>query len=850
MEPSRRRDRNNNGNGIVMTLIRDFRQDVRYAFRMLGRKPGFTIVAVLAIALGIGVNTALFSIYNSVALKLIPVKDPGQVVRLKRWFQNGSLGDLQYYFSYPEYVYLRDHNDVFANMVAVSSMTSILASISEPGKPAAADSEKLQGQLVSANYFEAFGIAPELGRTFMAGEDRAPGGNPFLILSHAFWKRRFHGDHQIVGRTVRTKDAVFTIIGVTPEKFTGTNAYLVPQIPDFWVPLSMQTQISPGRDWMNGASDPEFQIQARVKPGASFLPAQQRVDSLLREFTGTYNERQKTSALTFERAALFGFVDDTGFRLVVAALMIAVGLVLLVACANVANILALGASRQREIGIRFALGAARSRVVRQLLTESALLALAGGGVAMVLSTWSTQLLWISIQKVLAGSPFDGLNMDLSSDFHVFGYTLIASIGTALLSGLVPTIQVTAPRLASSLKDEGGLPVRRVRLRSVLLSVQVTVSVLFLIGAGLLLRGLIRAEDANVGYDTRSLFVLETDFRADRIKVAEQQQRLFEQLKGVPEVRSAAFGTAPLFGTWTPPILVDTVKDRTLASWASETYFDAFGIDIVRGRAFTRKEATSGAPVAVISESTARRFWPAQDPLLKHFKLDLRFNAKYTEFEVVGIARDVRFANPTRVDPAHVYLATDAASPNALMFRIQGDRQSALAAVRSRVESVDENLVPSLKFVNLEQGPLWVHKTMPQLMTGFFGSLGVLALMLAGVGIYGVMSYMVHQRVREIGVRVALGAGRGDVLGMIFLQGLRPVGIGIVLGIAGALTLSWMVHTSLAFPGSSDFFHGVAFYDPVAVLSLSCFVVIISALACIVPARRAFRVDPMVALRHE
>src|SRR5215471_3417756 len=223
-----------------MSLLKDFRQDVRYALRMLGRKPGFTLVAVLAIALGIGVNTALFSIYNSVALKLIPVKDPGQVVRLKRWFQNGSLGDLQYYFSYPEYVYLRDHNDDFANMVAVSSMTSILASIPEPGKPAAADPEKLQGQLVSANYFEAFGIGPELGRTFMSGEDRAPGGNPFLILSHAFWKRRFHGDPQIVGRTVRTKDAVFTIIGVTPEKFTGTNAYIVPQIPDFWAPLSMQ----------------------------------------------------------------------------------------------------------------------------------------------------------------------------------------------------------------------------------------------------------------------------------------------------------------------------------------------------------------------------------------------------------------------------------------------------------------------------------------------------------------------------------------------------------------------------------------------------------------------------------
>jgi predicted permease len=433
---------------------------------------------------------------------------------------------------------------------------------------------------------------------------------------------------------------------------------------------------------------------------------------------------------------------------------------------------------------------------------------------------------------------------------VFAYTLIVSVVTALLFGLVPTIQVTAPRLASALKDEGALPGGRARLRSILLTVQVMVSVLFLIGAGLLFRGLIRAEDVNVGYDTRSLFVLQADFGVDRTKVAAQQQRLLEQLKNVPEVRSAAFGTAPLFGTWTPAIEVDAVRDRTLASMASDTLFDTLGIDIVRGRGFSKTEASTGAPVAIISESTARRFWPAGDPLLKHIKLDLRFTGQYTDFQVVGIAKDIRFANPTRIDPAHVYLATDAAVPNALMFRIQGDRQNALAAVRNRVEAVDENLVASLQFVNLEQGPLWVHKTLPRLMTGFLGSLGILALTLAGVGIYGVLSYLVHQRIREIGVRMALGAAGRDVLGMIFAQGLRPVGIGIVLGVAGAISLSWMAHKTIVFPGSSDFFHGVAFYDPVAVLGLSSFVVIISALACIVPAHRALQVDPIVALRHE
>jgi predicted permease len=439
-------------------------------------------------------------------------------------------------------------------------------------------------------------------------------------------------------------------------------------------------------------------------------------------------------------------------------------------------------------------------------------------------------------------------MNLSPDLRTFGYVFFISVVTAVLFGLLPSLQVTAPHIGYALKDGGS--VRRSRLRSVLLTMQVFVSVIFLVGSGLLIRGLVRAEDTNVGYDTRSIYVLQADFGFDQAGAAAMRQRILEQIQSLPEIRRAALGTAPLFGTWTPPILVDGYRDRTLASFASDTYFDTMGIDIVRGRAFTNREATSGSSVAIISESTARRFWPAEDPLLKHLKLDLRFTGHYTDFEVVGVARDVRFANPTRVDPAHVYIATNASSPNALMFRIQGDRQSALAAVRKGVETVNENLIPNLNLVNLEQVPLWVHKTMPRVLTLFFGVLGVLALSLAGVGIYGVMSYIVNQRVKEIGIRVALGAAESDVLGMCFLQGLGPVAMGIVSGVGGALALSWMVHTTLVFPGSSDYFHGVAFYDPISVLGLSSFVAAVAVIASIVPARRALRVDPMVALRHE
>ena len=641
------------------------------------------------------------------------------------------------------------------------------------------------------------------------------------------------------------------MIGVEPEKFTGTNAYLVPQVPDFWAPLSMQPQLVPGQDWLHDPKIAEFQIIGRLKESFAPAAAQAQIDPLLRQFQETSKEQQKTRAVTLERPSLFGNVDDIGFRLIVSALMLAVGLVLLVACANVANmLLALGATRQREIGVRIALGASRMRIVRQLMTESIVLAAAGGVLAVAFSIWCAGFLWNTLQKALAGSPFDGatLHMNLDPDIRTFGYTFLVSMLTAVMFGLLPSLQLAVPSIGYALKEGGGI--RQSRVRSLLLTMQVFVSVVFLLGAGLLIRGLIRAEDTNVGYDTRNIFVLEADLGWDPGKASTLRRRILDQLQNLPEIRRAALGTAPLSGTWTPPIVVDGERDRTLASQASGTYFETLGIDIVRGRAFSDREAASGAAVAIVSEATARRFWPGKDPLLKHLKLDLRFTGQYTDFEVVGVARDVRFANPTRIDPAHVYVATNAAGPNALLFRIQGDRQSALAAVRKSVEAIDENLIPNLNLVNLEQGPLWIHKTMPRVMTVFLASLGVLALVLAGVGIYGVTSYIVNQRVKEIGIRVALGAASEDVLRMFFRQGMGPVMVGIVLGVAGALSLSWVVHSTLTFPGSSDFFHGVPFYDPIAVLGPSLFVAAVALVSSAVPARRALRVDPITALRHE
>ncbi len=814
-------------------------KDLRYASRRLIQNPGFTMAAVLTIALGIGVNTALFSVYNAVALRPLPVVHPDEVVRLKRWFQDGYRGDQQYRFSYDEYGYIREHSDAFTGVVA-SSMVS----------PVVSDFGKFQVEIVSVNYFDVLGIRPEAGRTFLADEGRAFATNP-IVLSHLFWVRQFNADPQVLGKTLKTKNAVFTVIGVATEAFSGTT--LTPIVPDFWGVLEAQDLRN--LDWLNGSDDSKFNMLARVKPAVSLAAAQGQVDVLLRQFPRTKPEPVKTSSVTIERTALFGNVDDYGFRIAAAAAMFVVGLVLLVACANLANVmLAHGTARQREIGIRLALGAGRTRIVRQLLTESFLLAILGGITGLFASTWTIQFLWSRITTSIA-APFIGgatVRLDLTPDIRVYGYAMLMSVITSMLFGLLPALQITRPELASSLKDQSGFfgqRMRRSRLRSIFIAAQVTISVLFLLVGGLLMRGLLRLENSDPGFETRTVYTLGTDFGRGPEAVS-RQHRVIDRLKTLPEIRSVTRGYAPLYGTYTPPIIVDRKADRTLASYAADSYFDLLSIPIVRGRGFTEQEAREGAHVAIISESTARRFWPAEDPLSKRLKLDLAFRGTFTEFEVVGIAKDVRFANPTRIDPAHVYLPTNDSGLSGLLFRIQGDRESALAAVRKTLEGVDASLLPYLQMRSLEEGPLALLRFATGFFTYFVTVLAALTLTLAAVGIYGVMAFLVGQRTKEIGIRIALGAPSATILRNIIVEGLPPVFVGALLGLTGAMTVSWVLHARLAFPGSSDFLHGVPFYDPVVFVGLSCFVIAIAALASFVPARRALKVDPMIALRHE
>jgi len=832
-------------------------QDLRHACRSLWHSPGFTLVAVITLALGIGVNATLFTAYNAVALKPLPVANPKQVVRLERWFQNRGVGDIQYAFSDPEYVYCRDHNDVFSGLVAASWPIRVLADIRNGGSQIV-DTETLQGELVSANYFSDLGIVARIGRTFLPDKDREAAGATVVVLSDSFWQRRFNGDSHILGHVIVMNGVAFAIVGVAPEEFTGTSVGLL--VPDFWAPLSMQSQLVPGQDWHNEPMVKQLQILARLKPSTTLKQAQAQTDILIRQFATTYPERDPTKVVTLQHTSFLGNTEDTRFQAVVAGLMLIVGMVLMLACANIANmLLARGVARQREIAVRLALGASRSRVIRHLLTESILLSLAGGMAGLLLSVWTSKLLLVVVERILEGPLTAGLvlKLNLSPDIRVFAYTLSVSVVTGVLFGLSPALQFTRPELTTALKDEAtffGQRLSRSRVRGALVAAQVTVSTVLLISAGLLLRGMIRSQAAGTGFETRRVFLLSADFGRNPAKAAAMERRLIDRLKTLPAVKNAGFGYAPLLGTWTPPIIVEgpraSLRGRTLASYASDTYLDTLGIALLRGRSFTRQEAEKGAPVAVISESTARRFWPEEDPLGKRFQLDMYFRGNLTEFEVVGIAKDVRFANLTRIDPAHVYLPTNMTEPYTMLVRVQGDTQAAVAAARAALGGLSGTLLPSLSLISLDEGPLRIHKTLAQTLAMLGAILASLALTLAAVGIYGVMAFLVGQRVREIGIRMALGATPGGVLNAIVLQGLRPVLVGIVFGIAGASGLSWTLHTSLAFPGSSDLLYGIPFYDPATFLGVSFLIMSVAVAASALPAQRALRVDPMVALRYQ
>jgi len=838
--------------------------DIRYGMRMLGRSPGFTAVAVLTLALGIGVNTTLFTAFDSLALKPLPVNDPDRIVRFKRWFASGASGT-QDAFSYPEYLNYRDQNHVFRGVIAVSWPTQVLATMpAESAREASAPREPqpLECQLVSGNYFSILGINASVGRVFGAEENQVPGTNPVIVLSHPFWQRQFNSDRQISGRTLEVNATSFTIIGVAPPDFIGTGN--PPEVPDFWAPLAIEKQLIPRQDWLQEPADRPLQVLGRLAPGMSLGKAQGEAGVLTRQFGRAHPAPDETIALTLRHAAYFGETDELWFRTFVAGLMAVVGLVLLVACVNLANMLLAGAAhRQKEIGTRLALGASRGRLIRQLLTESVLLAMLGGGAGLLFSLWATKLAWIGLLRLtqaLLGSRI--FVAPLTPDVRVFLYAFGLAVITGVLFGLWPALQSSKADLTHALKAEGsatGQPPSQSRFRSFLVGGQVAVSIVLLISSGLLLRALLKSQAANPGFETKSVFLLRLDLGSDKAKALVAKRQVIVRLQTLPEVAEVALTNRPPYlGTMTLLLEVEGSKappkslpSETLLNYVSPSYFPTLGIPIVRGRGFTPQEAEQLLPVVIVSESTARQAWPGEDPVGKHLKLAQPFRDRggWKEYEVRGVAKDVRFFNLTRIDPVYVYLPTNPSESNSVLIHAASSPRDTLASVRASLGDFDKSLLPRLGFLSLDKFKD-TQELLPQAAAIFAAILAFLSLTLAAVGIYGVMAYLVTERTREVGIRLAFGASKNDVLRLMVRQGMLPVSVGAACGLAVSTAISGVLRAILIFPGSYDLLFGVSAFDPATYGGLTAFLAGIALLACYLPARRAMRVDPILALRYE
>ena len=843
--------------------MRTFPQDIRYAARVLLKSPGFTIVAVLTLALGIGANTAIFSLIDAALLKPLPLKNPQQLV-LFQWDDNkwppqfGQTGwDSKYSFSYSAFEQFRAQTKAFSAVFAWVPLgfNNQNTTVELNGEPTVAN-----GQMVSGEYFSGLGAAPLLGRAITQADENR-GAPRVAVISYAYWSRQFDRDHSILGRSVNLNGIPFSIVGVMPPSFYGAQ---VGTEPDLWIPFDDKANLRP---WSTNPGGPNstdsfftarnwlcLNVMGRLNAGVTQAQAQGALDAVFRQFVTADWHPAKPDDVPHMmlRAGSQGLPQlQEGVQQPLVILMIAVGLVLLIACANVATLLlARATARKKEMSIRLAIGASRSRLIRQLLTESVLTSALGGALGLVFADWGAKTL-----LALMSTSDSNIVLDAGVDSRVLFFTLAVALLTGILFGLAPALRASKLDLASAMKDDAGnLSGARDkhRLGQSLIVAQVAASLVLMIGAGLFVRSLVNYENDSFGFDQRNLLTFGLDpTRAGYAdaRLINLYSQLLDRIQSLPGVKSATLiSNAPMSG-WsanTTATIEGAAKGQGSYNvrWqkVGPDFFPTMGIPVIAGRGILRSDTPASPHVAVVDETFVRKFLPGQNPIGHRLSLNSRYDPA-DSFEIVGLVKPVELTDPQALPRPKAYMPFTQFphNPREMFFEVRS--QGPPATVVSELRDVVHQADPSLPLMNLKtqkeatSDALLLQRLFAKLTTVF----GLVALLLATIGLYGTMAYAVTRKTHEIGIRMALGASPRDILAMAIGQGITLTLFGVAIGVAGALGITRLI---------SSMIFGVAPYDPLTFVAVAAILGAVALLACYIPARRAMRVDPLVALRHE
>ena len=805
--------------------------DVHYALRQLRNSPGFAITVILSLTLGLGANTTIFTFVNALLLRPPAVVDGGTLVEVMTHNVKASGIEAYSSLSYPGYVNLRDHNRSLSGFAAFDGDPRIV-SWSHGG-----EGEIVYGQLVSNNFFSVLGVEPALGRFFPPHQDDGGSSAPAVVISYSFWQRQFGGDRAVIGRVLVLNGASYTVVGVAPASFMGV---LIGSRHDFWTTLAMTPILIHDQHRMGSDTTTWLFGVGRLKPGVSKNEAQADLTVLTRSAHSSDPNAAVVDALAFPLQIVPG-----PFRGYVAAftglLMAAVGLVLLIACANAANlVLARATTRRRELAVRSALGASRFRIIRQALTESLMLSMMGGAGGLLVAYWSIPAL-LSLKP--ATIP---VSIDAPLDWRVFSFALFASLLSGVAFGVMPALRSTRRDLLPALKDGRGLDgPRRSRLRGSIVVAQITVCLVLLISAGLCVRSLFNARSIDPGFSTHNIAVAHLDPGSLGYTEAQDRQfyqQLLEQVRALPGVSSASLSDNLPLGTsrsvhdihidgLTPPPGQNSIFVQE-ASVAPD-FFNTMGVPLLNGRGFSAQDMQPGSATVIVNQAMANHYWPGQNPIGQHFK-----DGKQT-VEIVGVVKTGKYRSLSEDPLDFMYFPLGSQSQEFLVVRTRTGEEAALREIRRVIQTLDPNVVP-MEMESISQYmalPLFAAHTTGVLLAVF----GSVALLLATIGLSGVVSYSVSQRTNEIGVRMALGADRFDVVRLILKQGMRLTSIGIALG----LVLSFVATRALA-----GLLYGIKPGDPLTFTIVSLFLGAVAFISCYVPARRAASIDPMKSLRAE